>query len=107
MSTQPDGTNQGFERRIMESAVPVLLTFRNERFNETSNPLGEVETEFEGRVTFLTVDVRDDDACLQNYGVVSLPTYLVVKDCYIRDVFVGNVPATRLRSALEGAARRA
>ncbi len=107
MSNPSGGSNDGFERRIMESAIPVLLTFRNENFDEATNPLGEVEPEFEGRVTFLTVDVRDDDACLHNYGVVSLPTYLVVKDCYIRDVFVGDVPATRLRSALEVAAQRA
>ena len=90
-----------FERELIQSAVPVLLTFRAEKHG--ADALDEVREEFTGRVAFLTVDVQDDDELLRSYGVVSLPTHLLVKDLFIRDVIVGQVPSSRLRSVIESA----
>lgn len=90
-----------FERELIQSAVPVLLTFRTEK--EGADALDEVREEFTGRVAFLTVDVQDDDDVLRSYGVVSLPTHLLVKDLFIRDVIVGQVHSDRLRSVLSSA----
>lgn len=101
MTPEPHRTSHSFERELITSAVPVLLTFRAEA--NGSEALDEVREEFTGKIAFLTVDVQDDDQLLRAYGVVSLPTHLLVKDLFIRDVLVGQVPSARLRSVLQGA----
>lgn len=101
MTPGPNRNPGDFERELIQSAVPVLLTFRAEK--QGAEALDEVREEFTGKVAFLTVDVQDDDDVLRSYGVVSLPTHLLVKDLFIRDVIVGQVPSSRLRSMLESA----
>ncbi|GEM_PF-3928602 len=101
MRSDGERSRDNFERELIQSAVPVLLTFRAEKHG--ADALDEVREEFTGRIAFLTVDVQDDDELLRSYGVVSLPTHLVVKDLFIRDVIVGQVPSDRLRSVLTSA----
>lgn len=101
MTPGRERTPGDFERELIQSAVPVLLTFRAEKHG--TDALDEVREEFTGKVAFLTVDVQDDDELLRSYGVVSLPTHLLVKDLFIRDVIVGQVPSSRLRSVIESA----
>ncbi len=101
MTPGPERVPGDFERELIQSTLPVLLTFRAEK--QGAEALDEVRGEFTGRVAFLTVDVQDDDDLMRSYGVVSLPTHLLVKDLFIRDVLVGQVPTARLRTVLEAA----
>lgn len=42
--------------------------------------LEEIEKEFEGRVEIVKINVDEDSAQSQKYGVMSIPTYIVLKD---------------------------
>lgn len=40
----------------------------------------EVEKDYEGKVEFKKVDVEVEGAMAQEYGVVSIPTFVILKD---------------------------
>lgn len=40
----------------------------------------DVEKEYEGKVTFKKVDVESDTAMAQKFAVMSIPTFVILKD---------------------------
>jgi thioredoxin 1 len=54
--------------------------------------IGELATEFAGRVTVGKVNVDDEAALAVQYGIRSIPTLLLFKDGQVVDQVVGVVP---------------
>jgi thioredoxin 1 len=87
-------TTANFQRDVLDSAHPVLVDF----WAEWCGPcrvlapvIDELATEFAGRVTVGKVNV-DEAALAVQYGIRSIPTLLLFKECQVVDQVVGVVP---------------
>jgi thioredoxin 1 len=88
-------TEANFQRDVLDSSHPVLVDF----WAEWCSPcrvlapvIGELATEFAGRVTVGKVNVDDEAALAGQYGIRSIPTLLLFKDGQVVDQVVGVVP---------------
>ena len=60
----------------------------------------EVEKEYAGKVEFQVIDVDQDMATSSQYGVLSIPTYVILKDGKEADRKIGAMPKEVLTSWL-------
>ncbi|OFO55781.1 thioredoxin [Nosocomiicoccus sp. HMSC059G07] len=63
--------------------------------------LEEVATEVEGKADILKVNVDDNQATAADYGVMSIPTLILMKDGEEVDKVVGFQPKEQLVSLIE------
>lgn len=61
----------------------------------------EVEKQFEGKVTFKKVNVDSDPSEAQKYGIMSIPTFVIVKDEKEVDRRMGAMPKDQLVSFIQ------
>ena len=61
----------------------------------------EVEKEFAGKIEFKQVDVEENHEMAQKYGVMSIPTYVIVKDGEEVARKMGAMPKESLSSWIE------
>ena len=96
-------TDARFEEDVLRSATPVLVEFTApwcrpckaiERF------LAELEREHEGRVRVVQLDIESHPATPGRYGVLSLPTVLVVSGGEVVETIDGAQPRRRYAAAV-------
>jgi thioredoxin 1 len=63
--------------------------------------LEELDTEFDGKVKITKLDVDENQETAAKFGVMSIPTLLVLKDGEVVDKVVGFQPKEALASVLE------
>lgn len=61
----------------------------------------ELETEYEGKVEFKKVDVETNGAMAQEYRVMSIPTFVILKDGKEKDRRMGAMPKEVLKDWIE------
>jgi thioredoxin 1 len=65
----------------------------------------ELESEYKEKVTFLKIDIDENPDISSKYSVMSVPTFLILKDGKEVDKFVGAVPkdaiAEKINEALK------
>ncbi len=65
------------------------------------NPiLDELEKEFEGKVEIVKINVDEEPAQAQKYGVMSIPTYIVLKDDAEVSRKIGFTPKEEMQKLL-------
>lgn len=68
------------------------------------NPIvEELEKEFEGKVEFEKIDVDKDPAKSSKFGVMSIPTFVVLKDDKEVGRKIGAVPKAELTKLIQSA----
>ncbi len=65
--------------------------------------LEEIAPEYDGRAKIAKVDIDQFPALAAQYGVLSIPTILIVKDGQVQDTMMGLQQAATLRAAIDGA----
>ncbi len=63
--------------------------------------LHEVEEELKGKLTFEKIDVDAETERSAEFGVMSIPTYVVMKDGQEVARMIGYVPKSEFKSKLE------
>jgi len=63
--------------------------------------LEEAESQFSGKVTFKKIDVDTDNDTSIKYGVMSIPTYIILKDGQEIDRFIGAQPKDEFFSKIQ------
>jgi thioredoxin 1 len=61
----------------------------------------ELEKEWEGKVQIKKIDVDQDEETSSKYGVMSIPTYLLLKDGEEVERFIGAQPKESIKSKIE------
>lgn len=61
----------------------------------------DVEKEYEGKMEFKKVDVEEDSAMAQKYGVMSIPTFVILKDGEEVARKMGAMPKEALKSWID------
>ena len=73
-------TNSQFEEQVLKSRVPVLVDFWATWCGpcRAQNPiLEELAGAFEGKLTIAKVNVDEEPALAEQYGVTSIPTLMI------------------------------
>ena len=96
---EPININEAsFEKAVLQSPVPTLVDF----WAEWCGPckmiaplLDEIARESEGRFRVAKVNIDDEPALMQRFGVRAVPTLLFFSGGELRETVVGGVPPQR------------
>jgi thioredoxin 1 len=60
----------------------------------------ELASEYSGRIKFAKVDVDANPVISQQFGILSIPTFLVTNKGKVLDVFIGAMPKTNFEKMI-------
>ena len=97
-------TKQNFETEVLQSDIPVLVDFYADWCGPCkmmSPVVDSLATELANSIKVGKVNVDEEPALSQDYRVVSIPTFLLIKDGQVKDTIVGAISADKLRDKIK------
>lgn len=104
MSKETTVTEETFQSTVLESSVPVLVDFWADwcpPCKMIAPILEQIAEEYDGKALVCKVNVDENQALAQKYGVMSIPTLIFFKDGEIKDQAIGALPKDQLVSRLD------
>ena len=99
-------TDATFNQEVMRSPQPVVVDFWAPWCGPcrmVAPALDKLSREMAGRLRVAKINVDENPAVSQQYGVQSIPTMLIVKDGKIIDRWAGALPEPMLRNRIQQA----
>lgn len=96
-------TEATFEAEVLKSEVPVLVDFWATwcgPCQSMSSVVEEVSEETKGKAKVCKVNVDDNPALAQQYGIMSIPNFIFFKNGEPVDQVIGAVPKDELLKRL-------
>lgn len=97
-----DGTS--FGPSVLESSKPVVVDFWAEwcgPCKALAPVLEEIASEMDGKAEIVKVNVDENQALAQKYGIRGIPTLIFFKGGEIKKTLVGNQPKAEIAKSLE------
>lgn len=104
MSVVHEVNDGSFETEVTRAEGPVLVDFSAAWCGPCKRlePIvHEIASDYDGRVKVVRVDVDQATATAARFGVLSVPTLLIMRDGDVKDQVVGLVSKTALAERLE------
>ena len=95
-----------FKNEVLDSAEPVLVDFWATwcaPCRAIAPSLEELATQYKGQVKIAKVDVDENQAIAQQFGIRSIPTLLLFKGGKVVDQLVGAMPKAKLEDSIKKA----
>jgi len=64
--------------------------------------LEQLATEYKERIAFGKLNIDENPGKAEEYGVMSIPTIILVKDGNVVDKIIGSLPKEKIKQKLEG-----
>lgn len=88
-------TDANFAEEVLKSGIPVLVDF----WAEWCGPcrmlapvIGEIASEYAGKIKVCKVNVEEAPKTASDYGIMNIPTLVVLKGGKVVDKMVGALP---------------
>ncbi len=88
-------TDSEFEKIVLNNSKPVLVDFYAEWCGpcKAMEPhINQMAEEYKGKVVFAKIDTDNNPSYATNYGIRSMPTFILFQNGEQRDVFIGANP---------------
>ncbi len=92
-------TKENFKKEILESEIPVFIDFWAEWCMPCKMMLPIVEElakEYENKIKFGKINVDEENELAEKYMIMSIPTFLFMKNGEVIDKIIGAVPKSLL-----------
>ena len=97
-------TDDNFEAEALKSDVPVLVDFWAPWCGpcQMMGPIvEELAAEYEGKVKVGKINVDENQVTGGKYQVMSIPTFLLIKNGEVADTLTGGVPKDKLKAFVD------
>jgi len=93
-----------FKSEVLDSETPVLVDFWATwcaPCRAIAPALEELATQYKGQLKIAKVDVDDNQAIAQQFGIRSIPTLLMFKGGKVVEQLVGAAPKAKLEDSIK------
>jgi thioredoxin 1 len=100
MSQAVDVSDSTWETAVLQSDVPVLVDFWAEwcgPCRAMSPYVDKLAEEFDGKLKVVKLNTQDNNEVPARYGVISIPTFLLIKDGEVKQQIVGSQPYDKFK----------
>ena len=97
-------TSKNFNEEVLNSNVPVLVDFWASWCGPCkmmSPVVEEIANEMEGKAKVCKVNIDDEQSLAMEYGIMSIPTFLIFKDGKVVNTVVGVQDKQKLINLLQ------
>jgi thioredoxin 1 len=97
-------TGESFESAVLRSPIPILVDFWAAWCGPcriVTPVLEELADEYRGRVAIAKLDVDENQQLAFQFGVSSIPTFILFRDGKVLDRMMGAVPKSAFRSFVD------
>lgn len=101
-------TDSDFNKEVLESSIPVVVDFWAEWCGPCKNLspiIDELAEQYNGKISFVKVDVDSNPGITTKFCVRNIPTILFIKNAIVEDKQVGAISKSVIISKAEALLR--
>jgi thioredoxin 1 len=104
MSSAVDVTDSTWENSVLQSDTPVLVDFWAEwcgPCRAMSPYVDKLAEELDGKLKVVKMNTQDNNEVPARYGIISIPTFLIIKDGEVHQQIVGSQPYDKFKQLVQ------